>query len=38
MKLLNLLAAALSYIGNKIWVKFEGSCLKQDNYLPMENQ
>ena len=35
----NCLAPALSYVGNKTRVKFDGSCLKQDNlHLLMEKQ
>ena len=35
----NCLASALSYIGNKARVTFNGSCLKEDNlHLLMEKQ
>ena len=35
----NCLAPALSCVGNKTRVKFDGSCLKQDNlHLLMEKQ
>ena len=33
----NSLAPALSYIGNKTRVKFDGGCLKQDKITTLDN-